>query len=65
MSERVYVSGGMSGIPEEEYKARFAQAERLLKERGMKVFNPCHWVWFLKYLPYKVALAFDLMMMCP
>ena len=57
---RVYISGGMSGRDKDEYRAHFRAAEVLLKEEGYKVFNPCKWAWFLKYLPYRFALAFDI-----
>ena len=53
----------MSGIPREEYIAHFRAAEHGLKKKGYKVFNPCRWQWFLRFLPYKVCLAFDVFMM--
>lgn len=63
MRHRVYVSGAMSGIPKEVYKAHFMAAEKKLRERDFKVSNPVRWVWFLRFFPYKVALAFDILMM--
>lgn len=61
---RTYISGGMSKYTREEYTRRFGIAEKHLKEQGRKTFNPTHWVWFLKYLPYRFALAFDIFMLC-
>ncbi len=61
---RVYISGGMSGRDKDEYIAHFRAAEVLLKEQGYKVFNPCKWIWFLRFLPYRFALAFDIFMLC-
>ena len=70
MMRRVYISGGMSGFTEEEIKERFGNAEADLKfytryyYKPIKVYNPAKWRWFLRYLPYKVALVFDLLMLC-
>lgn len=35
----IYISGGMSGIP--DYRMRFENAARLLADAGHKVLNPC------------------------
>lgn len=59
---RVYISGPMTGVA--DYEERFNAAEELLRKDGFKVLNPSRWGWFLRYLPYKVALAFDICMMC-
>ena len=64
MKERVYISGRMSGLTEKEYTAHFSNAERELKAKGYKVCNPCRYGWLMKRLPYKVALALDLLLMC-
>ena len=61
--QRTYVSGRMSGIERDVYLRRFSQAEELLKGEGYRVYNPSKW-WFLKHVPYRFALAFDLFMMC-
>lgn len=61
---RVYISGRMTGLSEEEYTAHFAKAERELRAQGYKVCNPCRWGWLMKRIPYKVALALDLLLMC-
>lgn len=54
----------MTKLSEEEYTYRFKKAEKLLRAGGFKVFNPVRWGWFLKYLPLRFILAFDLFMMC-
>ena len=61
--QRIYISGRMSGLSEQDYTARFSTAEEMLKA-DYKVFNPVRWGWFLKHVPYRVALAFDIAMMC-
>jgi len=61
---RYYISGRMSGLSEEEYRAHFFKAERELRAQGHKVCNPCRWGWLMKRVPYKVALALDLLLMC-
>ena len=61
---KVYISGPMARLGKEEYICRFMRAERQLRGEGFKVFNPVRWGWFLKYLPLRFILAFDLFMMC-
>lgn len=41
MKKKVYLSGRMSGLEEEEFKAIFKKAEMELIERGYEVINPC------------------------
>ena len=65
MSKRVYISGQMSGLPREEYLARFAKAEELLKEQGYTVVNPtkffiCRHLWAYRIVGYVGALLYDL-----
>jgi Asp-tRNA(Asn)/Glu-tRNA(Gln) amidotransferase A subunit family amidase len=36
----IYISGKVTGLPEEEYKARFEQAEASFKAEGHEVINP-------------------------
>ena len=65
MSKRVYISGQMSGLPREEYLARFAKAEELLKEQGYTVVNPtkffiCRYLWAYRIVGYVGALLYDL-----
>jgi hypothetical protein len=40
MKKRIYISGKISGLPEEEYKQRFKQAEEYLLGKGYAVYNP-------------------------
>lgn len=56
----------MSHLEREEYLARFAKAEILLRERGYKVVNPakflfCRWPWFYKMVGYNAVLCYDLL----
>ena len=39
--KKVYISGKMSGLEEEEFKAIFKEAENELIEKGYEVINPC------------------------
>ena len=59
----VYISGAMSGLSVKDYTRRFNDAEEKLKKE-YRVFNPVRWGWFLKHIPYRFALAFDLFMLC-
>lgn len=61
--QRIYISGRMTGLSEKDYTMRFNNAEDRLKE-NYKVFNPVRWGWFLKHVPYRFALAFDMLMLC-
>ena len=61
--QRIYISGRMSGLTRKDYTARFNAAEKEL-EVDYKVFNPVRWGWCLKYLPYRFALAFDMLRIC-
>lgn len=65
MSKRVYISGQMSGLPREEYLARFAKAESLLKQEGFAVVNPARllpsrWPWLYRTMGYRLTLLYDL-----
>ena len=40
MKKRIYISGAVSDIPENIYKAKFKKAEEFLKGLGYEVFNP-------------------------
>jgi len=62
MSNRVYISGRMSGLSELEYRQAFNTAEERLRARGYKVFNPSRWT-ILKHVSYRVALGIDILMM--
>ena len=61
--QRVYISGRMTGLSKRDYELMFRNAEERLS-KDYKVFNPARWGWFLRHIPYRFALAFDLMMMC-
>lgn len=63
--KRVYISGQMSGLPREEYIARFAKAEELLRQEGFDVMNPtrllpCRWSWLYRLMGYRLTLMYDL-----
>ena len=65
MSKRVYISGQMTGLPREEYLARFARAEELLRQEGYEVANPtkffiCRHLWAYHIIGYVCALLYDL-----
>ena len=65
MSKRVYISGQITGLSREEYLARFARAEELLRQEGYKVANPtkffiCHHLWAYRIIGYVCALLYDL-----
>lgn len=53
----------MSSLTEEEYTRRFNTAEERLRGE-YRVFNPVRWGWIMKRLPYRWALALDILMMC-
>lgn len=40
MKGKIYISGGISGRPEEEYKEHFKKAEDALLTDGYAVYNP-------------------------
>jgi len=65
MSKRVYISGQMSGLPREEYLARFAKAENLLRQEGFAVVNPARllpsrWPLLYRLIGYRLTLLYDL-----
>lgn len=76
MKRRIYLSGGMSGIPRSEYQRKFREAERILHRHGYGVINPCNvwacrWPWIYKvmefclgrYKAYALILAYDLLLL--
>ena len=68
MSKRVYISGQMSGLPREEYLARFDKAESLLRQEGFAVVNPARllpsrWPWLYRIMGYRLTLLYDLALM--
>lgn len=54
----------MSGLSKKAYKRAFRNAENDLLDRGYKVMNPARWGWLMKRIPYRYALALDILMMC-
>lgn len=63
--ERVYISGPITGLPEDTYIERFKCAEALLRWRGYKPINPtkflvCRWGWLYRLLGYRLTLLYDL-----
>lgn len=64
MKQRIYISGPMSGLPREEYLARFARAEAALRHFGRVVnparLAPCRWPWLYRLIGYRKTLAWDL-----
>ena len=77
MSKRkVYLSGGMSGIPRSEYQRKFREAEAILLRHGYGCINPCRvwacrWPWIYramewvlgKRLAYAAVLCYDLLLL--
>ena len=61
---RYYISGAMSSRTREEYTAHFGRAESLLRGTGCKVMNPARWGWLMRHLPYRFALALDMVIIC-
>lgn len=45
---KIFISGQISGLPVDEYTARFQAAEELLKRKGYEVVNP---VMITSHLP--------------
>lgn len=63
--KKVYISGQMSGLPREEYLARFAKAESILRQEGFTVVNPARllpsrWPWLYRLMGYRLTLLYDL-----
>ena len=65
-TKRVYISGGMTGIPREQYIELFRRAEQSLRAQGYhKIVNPirvwaCRWPWLYKIVGYRLTLLYDL-----
>ena len=65
-TKRVYISGGMTGIPREQYIELFRRAEQSLRAQGYrKIVNPirvwaCRWPWLYKIIGYRLTLLYDL-----
>ena len=65
-TERVYISGPMSGLDRWLYMEMFRRAEQSLRSRGYhKIVNPirvwvCRWPWLYKVIGYRLTLLYDL-----
>ena len=62
---KVYISGPISGIDRAVYLRNFAEAEKMLREKGYDVVNPTRlapsrWLWIYKMLGYRVTLLYDI-----
>ncbi len=62
---KVYLSGPISGLERDEYMARFAYAEELVRKDGYDVCNPtrllpCRWPWLYRLMGYKLTLRYDI-----
>lgn len=65
---KVYLSGRMSGLPTEVWRARFAKRERYLREFDCDVVNPAETViarhpWLYKLVGYRFTLWYDLQLL--
>ena len=73
-TDKVYISGRMSGVAREEYLAQFRDAETKLRKHGFtRIANPirvwvCRWPWMWKifvgitseHTAYTLVLLYDL-----
>lgn len=65
-SDRVYLSGAITGIQRQHYIERFKLAEKLLRDEGYsRIVNPvrvwaCRWPWLFKIMGYRFTLLYDL-----
>ena len=65
-TKRVYISGGMTGIPREQYIELFRRAEESLRDQGYRnIVNPinvwsCRWPWLYRIVGYRLTLLYDL-----
>ena len=65
-TKRVYISGGMTDVPREQYIELFRRAEESLRDQGYRnIVNPinvwaCRWPWLYKVIGYRLTLLYDL-----
>ena len=65
-TKRVYISGGMTDVPREQYIELFRRAEESLRDQGYRnIVNPinvwsCRWPWLYKVVGYRLTLLYDL-----
>lgn len=65
ITERIYISGPMTGLTREQQLERFMLAETMLRHNGYKkIINPVRmWVsrpWIFRILGYRLTLLYDL-----
>lgn len=66
ISDRIYISGPITGLEREQYTRRFMLAEQLLRENGYRnIVNPARmwparFPWIYRVLGYKLTLFIDL-----
>lgn len=63
--KKVYLSGRMSGLPEDTWRWRFATTQIIMEIRGHKVVNPADTIisrhpWLYKIVGYRFTLWYDL-----
>lgn len=58
---RVYISGGITGVP--DYKERFSEAEKELKEKGHEVISPAKVSDVLPSMDYEEYMSVDLLLL--
>lgn len=65
MKKKVYLSGRMSGLPEDTWRWRFATTQIIMEIRGYKAVNPADTIiarhpWLYKIVGYRFTLWYDL-----
>ena len=66
ITERIYISGPMTGLTREQYAERFMLAEAMLRRNGYtKIINPirvwsCRFRWLFWIVGYRLTLLYDL-----
>lgn len=65
MKKKVYLSGRMSGLPEDTWRWRFATTQIIMEIRGHKAVNPADTIisrhpWLYKIVGYRFTLWYDL-----
>ena len=68
MSKKVYLSGRMSGLPAEIWRARFYGAYFGLMHRGFRAVNPADTLisrhpWLYSIVGYRLTLWYDLQLL--
>jgi len=68
MSKKIYLAGRVTGLPEKEVEAKFANKTKQLTEQGHSVYNPVGQLWAagLKHEPWDVLMkaAIPMMLQC-